>query len=367
MISPPSPQAVPDAVAARLEAIADRAARTPGTHAVLAVEDDDGRRWVGAAGPDAAPDSPFFIASITKRFIIALTLQAHERGELDLDSPITEVLPAPLVRGLHVRNGVDRTASITVRHLASHTAGLPDYFERVEGGHSLFRRLRAGRDARWSLEDVLRVTREHQHPHFPPQNLERPRVRARYSDTGYQLLIAALQEATRSTYATLLRERMLAPLNLRDTWLPTHAPDAARTHLPLHDGRRLVSVPGIMASSNDLVSTTSDLLAFERALTAGPLFTDPATRHVLTEQPHRLRNAPVLRYGLGTMLFTVNRLTLPRVGPVTLVGHSGSTGTWLFTCPELRVRLAGTVDRTSAQKRPFRLMAACLRAWTTPA
>jgi D-alanyl-D-alanine carboxypeptidase len=83
----------------------------------------------------------------------------------------------------------------------------------------------------------------------------------------------------------------------------------------------------------------------------------------LTERVNLLRNAFPLRYGLGTMIFRVGRLNAPGRRPVTLVGHSGSTGTWLFHCPELDVRLAGTVDQATGRTIPFRLMVRMLRAW----
>jgi hypothetical protein len=50
----------------------------------LVVAADDAR-----PGEPMRPNTPLFIASVTKRFIATLVLQAHERGELDLDSPIT--------------------------------------------------------------------------------------------------------------------------------------------------------------------------------------------------------------------------------------------------------------------------------------
>ena len=98
-------------------------------HVNLAMADDDGRHWSGAAGPtddelQVRPSTPFFIASITKRFIITLLLQAYERDEVDLDAPITAYLPDSVTTGLHVRGGVDRSGEITVRHLASHSSGL---------------------------------------------------------------------------------------------------------------------------------------------------------------------------------------------------------------------------------------------------
>ncbi|GIJ23596.1 serine hydrolase domain-containing protein [Micromonospora lutea] len=361
------------AVDAGLTGLARRLASRPGLHHVsLALSSTDGQRhWSGGSGPEGAdepevrPETPFFIASITKRFIITLVLQAHERGELDLDAPITTYLPASVTTGLHVRRGVDQTPQITVRHLASHTSGLPDFFERRRGAPSLYRQLRAGHDTSWTFDDVIGITREQQGPHFSPQDLAAATQRARYSDTGFQLLIRILESVTSCGFPDLLAERLTGPLGLNRTWHPAAEPaePGLPAPLPLYAGRRRVDVGGVIASSNDLYSTTSDLLTFERALLAGEPFGDRNTRYLLTERRNRLRNAPVLRYGLGTMIFTVNRLMSPLRGPVTLVGHSGSTGTWLFTCPELDLHLAGTVDQTEARGLPFRIMAACLRIW----
>jgi CubicO group peptidase (beta-lactamase class C family) len=337
-------------------------ARGRAHHVTFALVSGDGtRRWSSAVGPVDA-DAPFFIASVTKRFIITLVLQAHERGELDLSAPVLRYLPA--ATGLHVRNGIDRTADITVRHLASHTAGLPDHFEKRRDGVDLLRLLRQGRDAAWTYDDVLRVTREHQRPHFAPQDLAAARQRARYSDTGFQLLIRVLETVTGTTFADLLSARVLGPLNLTRTWLASRPrPTTAAAPLPLHARRRRVEVPRMTASSNDLFSTTGDLLAFQRALLAGDLFRDARTVGLLTERRNRLRNIPVLRYGLGTMVFRVNRLMTAGRPPLTLVGHSGATGSWLFHCPELDVHLAGTVDQVGGQAMPFPLMSRLVHLW----
>ncbi len=362
----------PDLDAALTTALEEVVGRRGIHHAVVAIESEDGtQRWSAGSGPAeeeaVPPDAPFFIASITKRFIIALLLQAHERAEVSLDAPITDLLPKETTTGLHVLDGTDRTAAITVRNLASHTSGLPDYFEKRRDGPSLFDRLIAGQDVSWTFEDVLRTTREQQRPHFPPQDLSAPRQKARYSDTGFQLLIRILETATGSSFADLLADRITGPLDLQHTGLPRpQAREAlAVAPLPLYAKER-VELPSLIRSSNDLISTTEDLLTFQRALLRGDLFREQGTRVLLTERRNRLRNAPVLQYGLGTMFFRVNRLAAPGHRPLTLVGHSGATGTWLFHCPELGVHLAGTVDRTRGQAVPFRVMAKLLRTWRRP-
>ena len=360
-------------VDARLTALLEKVVAWRGIHhANLAVASGDGtHHWAGAAGaagPDdtpLTPETPFFVASITKRFIITLVLQAHERGKLHLDDPVTRHLPAEVTDGLHVLKGTDHTAQITLRHLASHTAGLPDHFEKPREGASLFKQLAAGNDRAWDFEDVVRMVKQDHQPHFPPQDLAADRQTARYSDAGFQLLIRTVELATGRSYGELLTERIIAPLGLEHTWLPGRSapavstPDASR----LYAKDQPLDVPRMIESCNDLISTTGDLLRFQRALLAGELFTDPTTVALLTERENRLRNAPVLRYGLGTMTFRVNRLSAPGTRPVWLVGHSGSTGTWLFHCPQLDVHLTGSVDQAKGQSIPFRLMAQLLRAW----
>jgi D-alanyl-D-alanine carboxypeptidase len=55
----------------------------------------------------------------------------------------------------------------------------------------------------------------------------------------------------------------------------------------------------------------------------------------------------------------------PGAATVTLIGHAGATGSWLFHCPELDVHLPGTLDQATLLGRsgPFRLMARMLRVW----
>ncbi|WP_414942767.1 serine hydrolase domain-containing protein [Amycolatopsis sp. cmx-11-51] len=340
-------------------------------HLNTAIATGDGKlRWSATCAPVSADHplqsrSPFFIASITKRFIITLVIQAHERDELELSAPIASYLPAETVAGLHVLRGVDRTSAITVRHLASHTSGLPDYFEKRRSGPSLYEQLRAGRDQAWRFEDVLRIVREQQRPHFVPQDLAAARQKARYSDTGFQLLIRIVEAVTGRSLADLLAERITTPLGLTRTWLPGHPRSVTDTAAPspLHAGQRRVELTSMIESSNDLVSTTGDLLTFQQALLAGEVFDHTRSVELLTERRNRLRNIPILRYGLGTMFFDVGRLMSAGRRPLTLVGHSGVTGTWLFHCPELDLHLTGTVDHTHGQALPFRLMAQILHVW----
>ena len=121
------------------------------------------------------------------------------------------------------------------------------------------------------------------------------------------------------------------------------------------------------------VSFHSDTILFLRALVRGEVFADPATLGLMTSRWIRFgfpRDMAALRgpgwpirYGLGMMRF---RFRVPRVrtpdGEVPeLIGHSGSTGSWLFWCPQLDLFLSGTVDQATAGAVPFRFVPGLLR------
>ena len=63
------------------------------------------------------PDTIFLVASVTKPVTAAAVMLLVERGKLLLDDPVYSIIPEFANRGKEV---------ITVRHLMTHTSGLPD-------------------------------------------------------------------------------------------------------------------------------------------------------------------------------------------------------------------------------------------------
>ena len=352
-------------------------------HAIAAIEAVDGSfRWAGAVGeahPDGTParaDTPFFIASVTKLFIAAAVWKLHERGRLSVDEPMAAYLPPDLVRGLHrMRDGVDRTGAITLRHLLGHASGLPDYIvDRPRGGKSLLEDLvGGGGDRSWTIEDVARIVRETLSPHFPPQPLGTGKRKIRYSDTNYQLLMAVVEAVTGRTLDEAFEEMIYRPLGLERTSHPGTAAAERREErmATIWSGRRPLDVPLAMRSFRDLDSTYGDLVAFMRGLIGGRIFDDPATLDLMRSGWRRfgfsLNLTPVspgwpIEYGWGMMRFRISRALSPFFAVPEIVGHTGITGSWLFHCPKLDLLLAGTVDQTEAGAVPFRLVPRMLHA-----
>lgn len=350
------------------------AARRRVRHAVVGVASADGSwSWSGASG-EATPsgvalrtDMAWFLASVTKLYIATVVLRLYERGLVDLDAPISVYLPGELSAGLHVLHGVDHSGQITPVHLLGHLSGLPDSLdERPPGGRSLVERFVEDGDCAWSLEEAIVLARDKLTPHFPPSPPDAAKPRIRYSDTNFQLLMVIAQRVSGRSMQGLYRDLLFEPLGLSHTWLPGDQPgkpvDGPAT--VWFGDRPLVDRPLAMQSIGDLYSTIDDVLRFGCALFSGETFDDPATLGLMQGRFNRFgfpRGLASLRapswpieYGLGMMRFGVSRaLNLGRRVP-GLVGHTGSTGSWLWHSPELGLVLAGTVDQATAATVPFR-------------
>lgn len=114
-------------------AITDGAA--PGV--VAGATDRDGNLYLGGfgervlgSGEEMTPDTVGWIASMTKALTAVAAMQLVERGQLDLDAPAAEVVPAlgeaRVLEGFE-EDGAPRTRTprrdMTLRHLLTHTAG----------------------------------------------------------------------------------------------------------------------------------------------------------------------------------------------------------------------------------------------------
>jgi D-alanyl-D-alanine carboxypeptidase len=86
---------------------------------------------------------------------------------------------------------------------------------------------------------------------------------------------------------------------------------------------------------------------------SGELFASPTTLAAMQ------RWNPIffpLQYGYGLMRFKLPRLLSPFGFSPELIGHSGSSGSFLYYCPELDLYMAGTINQMALPRVPFPLM-----------
>lgn len=359
------------------------ASQKPIKQAIMTVESGDGSfRWSGASGQavDGLPlnaDTPFFIASIDKLYNAAIVLMLAEQGKLNLDDPISAYMPADMTPGLHTLNGTDHAARLTVRHLLSHTSGLADWLEDApQNGQSLIEQVLESGDRSLTFVEIAEHVRGLK-PHFPPQDLSSRKVKVRYSDTNFILLIALIETICGQPLHRVHTEMLYAPLGLNHAYFPGDSQPLSATPapVPLRADGQVVEIPGLMNSFRGIYSTAGDTIAFLRALTHGEIFQKEETFALMQSRWNRfgfpLDRAALrspgwpIEYGLGLMRFQLPRIFtgLKRLPPV--IGHTGSTGCWLFWCPELDLYFSGSVDEASAGAVPYRLMPEMLKIMST--
>lgn len=157
--------------------------------------------WVGVTG-QSQPGVPihadmlFNVGSVAKTFEAALALQLAERGQLDLDAPISTWLPEhPQLDG-----------RITVRQLLNHTSGVFNVFEHPDfpwvGPEVDYARA-------WTLAEVL--------DRFAGEPYAAPGRAQRYASTNYLLLTAILEQATGDSVPDQVERWLLEPLELDHT------------------------------------------------------------------------------------------------------------------------------------------------------
>jgi len=135
------------------------------------------------------PRSLFQMASVTKPFVATGVLQIIEEGKIEFDSPVFKYLP-------HFKMGDAQYKQITVRHLLSHTAGIPH------------------------LTDY-----EYNNPQFDEGALKRfvgnlsklnliaaPGTKYQYSNIGYDILGNLIAEVSGLSFERYIEKQILAPL-----------------------------------------------------------------------------------------------------------------------------------------------------------
>lgn len=150
-------------------------------------------------GVEATTDSVFHLGSMAKLYTATLVMQLAAAGELDLDAPVSEVLPEFSVAD------TEAAKTITARRLLSHTSGMTcDFtYDSGRGDDCLATYVAAARNVALDCPPGTAVS---------------------YSNVGYSVLGRIVEVLTGRTWDRALKERLLAPLSLTRTMtLPEEA------------------------------------------------------------------------------------------------------------------------------------------------
>jgi len=219
----------------------------------------------------------FRIASISKVFVGQVVLQLAGEGKLAVDDPISKFVP-----------DVPHGDQITLRHLANHRSGLFNHIESRE----VKDRFAAEPERIWTEQELLSFS-------LKAPTYFAPGEQHHYSNANTVLLAQAIEKATGRRWAEEVRDRILKPLELTHTLIPSdnalpdpHAEGYAlgTTEGPFfHRGDKLINVtrtsPSWWGPAGSMISTLDDLRRAAPALARGDLLSQPmrAELHRWTE------------------------------------------------------------------------------------
>lgn len=146
---------------------------------------------VGGRRP-ITPQTVFRYGSMSKQFTAAVIMQLVQEGRISLDDPLSRFFPDYPQPG----------ASATIRQLLSHTAGIPNY-TAVPGWM-----VEANTNHPYSTAEMVALIRA------LPQRTPPGQAYA-YSNSGYVLLGAIVEQVTHKPWHQAVAERITRPLGLR--------------------------------------------------------------------------------------------------------------------------------------------------------
>ncbi|MFO0951306.1 MAG: serine hydrolase domain-containing protein [Isosphaeraceae bacterium] len=276
----------------------------------------------------AGPDALFLVASITKPVTVTAVMMLVERGELTLDDRVSAVIPA---------FGQNGKQDIRIRHLMTHTSGLPD----MPPNNSALRAAHAPLER--FVEETCRLPLA-----FPPGE------GVSYQSMGIAVLAEIVHQVAGVTLADFLRREVFDPLGMHDTslgWNPAKKERIARIRLGADQAKTdwNWNTPywlGFGAPWGGMITSTADFARFCRMMLGngqldGVRVLSPATVRAMTSnQLAAMPSVPEVErrcrpWGLGWRLnwpgHSANFGDL--LGPRTY-GHWGASGTLAWVDPD---------------------------------
>ena len=194
------------------------------------------------------PETRFLVGSMTKSFTAIVIVRLVEQGKLDLDATISEQLPS---------YRADTGKIITLRHLLTHTDGIPNYT----------------RDTYFwqSYENGVPYTTSEFIARYCSGNPEfKPGSQYRYGNAGYSILGAIIEQVTGKSYGEVGSRQVLQPLHMRSTGQARNdkmldkrangyeaAIDGFRPAAPIHKP---------LFAAGSMYTAVDDLVLFDRSL-----------------------------------------------------------------------------------------------------
>jgi beta-lactamase class C len=244
----------------------------------------------------------FRLGSVSKCFASVLTARLVERGVLSWDDKVTKFLP-----GFRLSSN-EYTEQLTIRHLLSHTSGLPyhAFTDRIDDGANLDTLI-------YHLRD-LKLT-------GPPGKMYS------YQNVAYSITSKALEAATGKTYEALMDEEIFNPLDMLEASMTfndlVNDKRKAKPHIYSRKGWKALPISETYynaAPAGGINASICDMARFVQALNGGNRLLSESTRRDIfkpyikatarNRNFRRWKRSTGSYYGLGWRVLTFKDDTL---------------------------------------------------------
>jgi CubicO group peptidase (beta-lactamase class C family) len=286
-------------------------------------------------GVAVTPDSIFQIGSNTKVWTATQVMQLVDEGAVDLDDPVRTHLPD--FRCLDPST----TASLTIRHLLTHTGGIEgDVFDDFGSNDDAVARYVAGLAGTGTV-------------HEPAETWS-------YCNSGWVVLGRLVEVLRGKTWVTALRETLAEPLGIESLCVTADEAilrSAAVGHVKPPDTDDLEvtsvwSIPRAMAPAGIITTSVGDLMKFARMHLSGGAAPD-GTQILSPESARQMRTPQVAlpapefatHWGLGWIVDLIDETTVISHG-----GHTIGQSAYFWAVPDRDVAVALLTNASGRDK-----------------
>ncbi|WP_298421817.1 serine hydrolase domain-containing protein [uncultured Kordia sp.] len=303
-------------------------------------------------GKIVTAENPFYLASIGKTVTATAIGILKDQERLQFEDKINMHLSKEIMDKLNVFEGVDYSNEITIAQLLQHTSGLPDYFEdtTIDGTPNMINQLFEKPSKTWLPKELIEFSKQKMIPHFQPGK------GYYYTDTEYVLLGLIIEKISGLELHEFFKKYIFQPLHMKHTYMHLRSTSIRQTlqMAEMYASRYEISTFKSLSADwagGGIVSTTQDLLKFHKALLSGKI----VQKKTLERMQQWTPETQGMYYGFGLRKVVLNELdqNLPKI---ELIGHSGSTASFMYYCPNIDTYISGTLNQTDSTKNSLSLI-----------
>ena len=282
----------------------------------------NGVEWAGGIGmadrdrrTPVTADTHFRAGSISKTFVAMALVQLSEDDQLDLDTPVAEIVP-----DVRIENAWDGEEPVRVIHLLQHTAGFDDlHFNEL---------FNLSDPPDMALVDVLRINPRSRVVRW------RPGTRFSYSNPAYAVAAHIVEKISGKSYEDFITERTFDPIGMRTSSFRLTAEDEKLLAKGYDDrtGPPVAYNQIYLRPSGNLHTSPAELGKFVQVLlnwgeTPENLVIDPEYLSNMEHPRTTLASDAGLRSGYGTGIHSYSIEGFPMLGHTGgIAGFSSSYG-----------------------------------------